>query len=159
MKVLARAAEFWSAGEHYYLSGGSDTHDVWNEESGRVRTYAHLEGSPDAQRFVAALKAGNSYVTRGPLVFPAVMFGEQIHSVPGAALTLAFDLAAVAGLKQAQLVSGDTIQGTRDFSDAPRETHVDFVVQPPSRSSWYALSVEDQQGRKAYTNPVWIQSP
>ena len=159
VKVLARAAEFWSAGEHYYLSGGSDTHDVWNEESGRVRTYAHLEGSPDAQRFVAALKAGNSYVTRGPLVFPAVMFGEQIHSVPGAALTLAFDLAAVAGLKQAQLVSGDTIQGTRDFSDAPRETHVDFVVQPPSRSSWYALSVEDQRGHRAYTNPVWVQSP
>ena len=158
-KVLARAAEFWNAGEHYYLSGGSDTHDVWNEESGRVRTYAHLDGAPDAQRFAAALKAGNSYVTRGPLIFPAVMFGAQIHSAPGAPLTLAFDLAAVAGLKQAQLLSGGTIQSTRNFSDAPRETHVDFVVAPPPHDSWYALSVEDQRGRRAYTNPVWVQSP
>ena len=159
VKVLARAAEFWNAGERYYLSGGSDTHDVWNEESGRVRTYAHLDGMPDAQRFVAALKTGNSYVTRGPLIFPAVMFGGQIHSAPGAPLTLAFELAAVAGLKQAQLVSGGTIQGTRNFSDAPRETHVDFAVQPPPHDSWYALSVEDQHGRRAYTNPVWVQSP
>ena len=157
--MLARAAEFWNAGEHYYLSGGSDTHDVWNEESGRVRSYAHLDGSPDAQRFAAALKAGNSYVTHGPLIFPAVMFGTQTHSAPGAPLTLAFDLAAVEGLKEAKLVSGDRVQATRSFSDAPRETHVDFVVQPPPHNSWYALSVEDQRGRKAYTNPVWVRSP
>jgi hypothetical protein len=87
------------------------------------------------------------------------MFGEQIHSAPGAPLTLAFDLAAVAGLKQAQLLSGGTTQSTRSFTAAPRETHVDFVVQPPPHNSWYALSVEDQRGRKAYTNPVWVQSP
>jgi len=158
-KVLGRLREFWNAGEHYYLSGGSDTHDVWNEQSARVRTYVHVDGTLDTQRFVAGLKSGNSYVTRGPMIFPAVMFGSQIHSTPGAPLTLGFDLAAVAGLKQAQLVSQGTTQSTRTFSDAPRETHVDFVVQPPSRNSWYALSVEDQQGHKAYTNPVWLQSP
>ena len=158
-KVLARAWSFWNAGEHYYLSGGSDTHDVWNEESGRVRTYVHLDGTPDAQQFVAALKSGNSYVTHGPLIFPAVMFGTEIHSAPGASLTLGYELAALAGLKQAQLVSEGTTLSTRTFSDAPRETHVDFVLQPPKHNSWYALSVEDQQGHRAYTNPVWVQSP
>jgi hypothetical protein len=159
VKVLARAADFWNDGAHYYLSGGSDTHDVWNEESGRVRTYVHVDGTLDAMRFVSALKSGNSYVTRGPLIFPGVMFGTALHSAPTAALTLGFDLAAVAGLKQAELVSGGTISGTRTFSDAPRETHVDFVVQPPSHDSWYALSVEDQSGQRAYTNPVWVHSP
>jgi hypothetical protein len=158
-KVLARIGEFWNAGERYYLSGGSDTHDVWNEESGRVRTYVHVDGTLDAQRFVAALKSGHSYVTHGPLIFPAQMFGSPLRSAPGAPLTLGFDLAAVAGLKQVQLLSGGTMQSTRTFSDAPRETHVDFVVQPPLRNSWYALSVEDQQGRSAYTNPIWVQSP
>jgi Carboxypeptidase regulatory-like domain len=158
-KVLARIRDFWNAGEHYYLSGGSDTHDVWNEKSGQVRTYVHVEGALDAGRFVAALKAGNSYVTHGPLIFPTVMFGTQIHGAPGAPLTLGFDLAAVAGLKQVQLVSEGTTESTRTFSDAPRETHVDFRVQPPPHDSWYALSVEDQQGRRAYTNPVWVQSP
>jgi len=158
-KVLARTGEFWSAGERYYLSGGSDTHDVWNEESGRVRTYVHVDGTLDAKRFVAALKSGHSYVTHGPLIFPAVMFGDAIRSAPGAPLTLGFDLAAVPGLKQVQLLSAGAIQSTRTFSDAPRETHVDFVVQPPPRNSWYALSVEDQRGRRAYTNPIWVQSP
>jgi hypothetical protein len=158
-KVLARTWDFWNAGEHHYLSGGSDTHDVWNEESGRVRTYVHLDATPDAQRFVAALKSGNSYVTHGPLIFPAVMFGDQIRSAAAAPLTLGFDLAAVAGLKQAQLVSEGATQDTRTFSDAPRETHVDFVVRPPARTSWYALIVEDQRGHTAYTNPVWIQPP
>jgi Carboxypeptidase regulatory-like domain len=158
-KVLARIWDFWNAGEHYYLSGGSDTHDVWNEESGRVRSYVHVDGTPDAQRFVAALKSGSSYVTHGPLIFPAVMFGSQIHSAPGASLSLGFDLAAVAGLKQVQLVGQGTTQSTRSFSDAPREVHVDFVVQPPPHNSWYALSVEDLQGRRAYTNPVWVLSP
>ncbi|HEY1875058.1 MAG TPA: CehA/McbA family metallohydrolase, partial [Steroidobacteraceae bacterium] len=132
----------------------------WNEESGRVRTYVHLDGTPDARHFVAALKSGNSYVTHGPLIFPAVMFGTEIHSAPpGAPLTLGYELAAVAGLKQAQLVSEGTTLSTRTFSDAPRETHVDFVVQPPPHNSWYALSVEDQQGRRAYTNPLWVRSP
>ena len=158
-KVLERIWGFWNAGQHYYLSGGSDTHDVWNEESGRVRTYVHVDGTPDARRFAAALKSGNSYVTHGPLIFPAVMFGNQVRSPPGTSLALGFDLAAVAGLKQAQLVSQGTVQDTRTFHDAPRETHVDFVVQPPPGNSWYALSVEDQQGRRAYTNPIWVQSP
>jgi len=158
-KVLARVWDFWKAGEHYYLSGGSDTHDVWNEQSGRVRTYAHVDGTPDARRFAAALKSGNSYVTHGPLIFPAVMFGNQLRSAPGTSLTLGFDLAAIAGLKQVQLVREGTIQDTRTFSGALRESHVDFVVQPPPHNSWYALSVEDQRGRKAYTNPVWVRSP
>jgi hypothetical protein len=118
-----------------------------------------VDGTLDAQRFVAALKSGHSYVTHGPLIFPAVMFGNLIPSAPGAPLTLGFDLAAVAGLKQVQLLSGGTIQGTRTFGDAPRETQVDFVVQPPPGNSWYALSVEDRKGRRAYTNPIWVQSP
>ena len=38
-KVLARLREFWNARQRYYLSAGSDTHDVWNDESGRIRTF------------------------------------------------------------------------------------------------------------------------
>jgi hypothetical protein len=158
-KVLARIGEFWNSGQHYYLSGGSDTHDVWSEESGRVRTYVHVDGAPDAQRFVAALKSGHAYVTHGPLIFPAVMFGSRIRSAPDTALTLGFELAAVAGLKQAELLNEGTIRSTRSFSDAPRATHVDFAVQPPPHNSWYALSVEDQRGRRAYTNPIWVEAP
>ena len=44
-KVLAKLWDFWNQGKHYYLTAGSDTHDVWNEQSGRVRTFVHIEGA------------------------------------------------------------------------------------------------------------------
>lgn len=155
-KVLARIWSLWSAGQRYYLSGGSDTHDVWNEASGRVRTYAHPEGRVDARSFAEALKAGHSYVTHGPLIFPAVMFGSQLPYDPSRPATLGFDLASVAGLHEAQLVSGGAILSTRTFAEAPRTTHVDFEVHA-QRGTWYALIVTDQGGQKAYTNPIWVE--
>jgi len=153
-KVLARIWSYWNERKHYYLSAGSDTHDVWNEESGRVRAYVHLDGPPDPQSFVAALKAGHAYVTYGPLIFPRSMFGEEAGA-PGGTLALSFDLASVAGLKQVQLVSHASVERTQSFPDAPRETHVDFSV-PAQPSDWYALIVEDQRGRKAYSDPIWF---
>ena len=58
IKVLNKMWAFWNAGHRFYLSGGTDTHDVWNEESGRVRTFAHVEGPLTARTFAAALKDG-----------------------------------------------------------------------------------------------------
>ena len=156
-KVLARIWEFWNAGEKYYLSAGSDTHDVWNEQSGRVRAYAHPEGPLDARRFVAALKAGQAYVTYGPLIFPSVMFGSELERAAVGTGTLGFDLASVAGLKQAQLISDGAVQRTQSFPDAPRETHVDFEL-PRQGARWCALVVEDQSGRKAYSDPIWMRA-
>jgi hypothetical protein len=155
-KVLEKVWSLWNEGQRYYLSGGSDTHDVWNEESGRVRTYAHPENQLDTRSFVEALKGGHSYVTHGPLIYPAVMFGSRLSHDPSRPLRLGFDLASVPGLRQAQLVSGGAILSTRAFPDAPRATHVDFEVQPHG-AAWYALIVEDQSGRKAYTNPIWVE--
>jgi hypothetical protein len=154
--VLARIWELWNAGEKYYLSAGSDTHDVWNEQSGRVRAYAHPEGPLDARRFVAALKAGHAYVTYGPLIFPSVMFGSELERTAAGTGTLGFDLASVAGLKQAQLISDGVVQRTQSFADAPRETHVDFEL-PRQGARWCALIVEDQRGGKAYSDPIWMR--
>jgi hypothetical protein len=66
---------------------------------------AHVDGALSARLFATALKSGNSYVTHGPMIFSAASLGSRTHSAPGASLTLGFDLAAVAGLKHAQLVS------------------------------------------------------
>ena len=153
-KALSRAWSFWNDGKRYYLSAGSDTHDVWNEESGRVRAYVHPDGPPDPQHFVAALEAGHAYVTFGPLIFPGVMFGEELHGAAGTKVTLSFDLASVAGLKQVQLVGRGTVERTQSFPQGLRESHVEFEV-PLERAGWYALTVEDQRGRKAYSDPIW----
>ena len=154
-KVLAKLWEFWDADQHYYLTAGSDTHNVWNDRSGRVRTFAHIDGSLSAQAFAEALKAGRAYVSYGPLIFPAVMFGTQMQVRSGEPFTLAFDLASVAGVSKAELISGGTVADSRTFPDTPLETHVEFKLTT-NHPGWYALDVEDQQGRKAYTDPVWV---
>ena len=153
-KVLARAWKFWSAGQRYYLSAGSDTHDVWNEESGKVRVFVHPDGPLSLTSFVAALKAGHAYVSYGPLLFPAVMFGSRLQGAPREVTTLAFDLAAVAGLKEAVLIADGTVRDTRRFSAASRTAHVEFRL-PGADAVWYALRVTDQAGHNAYSDPIW----
>jgi hypothetical protein len=154
-KVLQKLWSFWNANQHYYLAAGTDTHDVWSDESGRVRTFVHLQGAVSAQAFAASLKEGHAYVTRGPLIFPVTMFGTQLQLQAGAPFNLDFDLASVAGLRKAELISGGTLRDTRKFAGAPLQAHVSFALRA-EQPGWYQLIVEDEGGRPAYTDPVWL---
>jgi len=152
--VLHALWDFWTAGHRYYLSAGTDTHDVWNSESGEVRTFAHVDGAVSAAAFTEGLRAGHAYVTRGPLVFPSVMFGEQRRVRPGESFNLGFDFKSVDGLRRVQLIGAGAVLEDRSFA-GPQETHADFPLTT-QQSTWYSLIVEDTRGRKAYTNPIWI---
>ena len=154
-KVLARLWQFWNEGKHYYLSAGSDTHDVWNEQSALVRAFAHVEGALTAESFVAALKDGHAYVTYGPIIYPATMFGTELRLRQGESFTLGFDIGSVAGIKQVQLIGQGVARESRELRAAPLQTHVDFRLIA-QQAGWYALIVEDQAGRKAYTDPIWV---
>jgi hypothetical protein len=146
---------YWNAGHRYYLSAGTDVHDVWNYESGAVRLYARIDGTPSAAAFAQAAKEGAAYVSYGPLIFPGVMFGSDLKLKSGDRFTLPFRLASVAGLRQVRLVSAGQVVATRNFDDAPREAQVEFPLLATDRT-WYALEVEDTGGRMAYSNPVWV---
>jgi Carboxypeptidase regulatory-like domain len=154
-KVLAKTWAFWNAGQRYYLAAGADVHDVWNQLSGEVRTYAHVDGAPTAASYARALKDGHAYVTYGPLVFPDQMFGDQLKLAAGQAFTLGFDLKAVNGLKRVSLIGGGAVEKSLDLSSAGRETHVDFPLTAGG-PGWYALTVEDAAGMRAYTDPIWV---
>jgi hypothetical protein len=154
-KVLGALHGFWDGGHRYYLSGGTDTHDVWNDVSGRLRTFVHVDGPVTALAFAEALKAGHAYVSYGPLIYPSVMFGDTVKTRPGEPVSLGFDLESVEGLKTAQLVGGGVKADMRAFAYAPRAAHVDFQLSR-EHAGWVALVVEDQRGRKAYTDPIWI---
>jgi hypothetical protein len=157
MKALHALWDFWNAGHHYYLSAGTDTHDVWHDESGSVRAFAHIEGAVTAGAFARSLKEGHGYVSFGPLVFPSVMFGDELKVKPGETFVLGFDLESLAGLKQVELIGGGQVLKTETFAGTPHEVHVDFPLTTP-RDAWYALIVEDTQGHKAYTDPVWVDA-
>lgn len=154
-KVLAKLAVFWNQGHRYYLTAGTDTHDVWNALSGKVRIFAHLDGPTTPGSFAAALKAGHAYVTYGPLIIPDHLFGDTLKVKPGAPFTLGFDLKAVDGLKSVSLVGQDGAARGRDLTAAGREAHVDFPLSATS-ATWFALRVEDQAGHRAYSDPIWV---
>jgi hypothetical protein len=155
-KVFARLREFWDASEPHYVTAGSDTHDVWNAQSGAIRAFAHVDGSVTTAGFVQALKAGHAYVTYGPLVYPSVMFGTTLTVKPGTRFTLGFDLEAVSGLRTVEVFSGQGAAKTIQLAGSPTRTHVD-IPESTDHSSWYALVVEDAAGHRAFTNPIWVQ--
>jgi hypothetical protein len=154
-KVLRSLWNFWNAGHRYYLAAGTDTHDVWHEQSGAVRTFAHIDGAVTAQAYAQALKDGHGYVTSGPLIFPKVLFGDELRVKPGKSFDLGFDVQAVAGIKQVQLIESGAVSKTEDFATAPQQTHVDFPLST-QRRTWYSLIVADAQGHKAYSDPIWV---
>ncbi len=154
-KVLRQLWSYWNAGHRYYLSAGTDTHDVWNDESGRVRAFAHVDGTLSAAAFAQALKDGHAYVSFGPLMYPSVMFGSTLKVAPREAVALSVDLASVSGVKNFTLIGDGVVVQRRDFADAPREKHLDFTL-PPAQAHWYAFITEDIQGNKAYSDPIWI---
>jgi hypothetical protein len=53
------------------------------------------------------------------------------------------------------LIRAGTAIDTREFAGTPQQVHVDFSMST-NRTTWYALVVEDREGRKAYTDPIWI---
>ncbi len=157
MKVLHALWNYWNAGHHYYLAAGTDTHDVGRDESGAVRTFVHIDGAVTAKACAQGLKDGHGYVTFGPLVYPSVMFGDELKVKPGESFTLSFDLQSVAGVKQVELSGAGVVARTESFHAPSQQVQVDFPLSPQSRT-WYSLIVEDNQGHKAYTDPIWVDA-
>jgi hypothetical protein len=155
--VLGAIWLLWNDGHRYYLSGGTDVHDVWNHESGRIRTFGHVEGALTPASYAEAVKNGHAYVTYGPLIEPAVMFGSELRVKPGVPFPLAFGLRSATGLKQVKLIGAGNVAFTQVFNDGPREARVEFKPAATGHT-WYSLEVEDVAGRKAFSNPIWVDA-
>jgi hypothetical protein len=84
-----------------------------------------------------------------------VDFGDTLTVPTGSAIKLTFSLAALAGIRSAALIGNGVRAAHRDFDPAPRHARAEFVLRA-DRPGWYALVVEDAQGRKAYTDPIWV---
>jgi hypothetical protein len=154
-KSLKRVWQMWNEGQKVYLAAGSDVHDVWIRESGSVRTFVRVDGDLNIEKFIQGLKAGNSFTSQGPLVYPDILFGSELQRVAGDELVLKYSIQAVSGLRSVRLIErGGEIDAI--VLDGSRELiPVEFSVSLES-NTWYSLIVEDENGRFAYTNPVWV---
>ena len=147
--------QLWNVGRRVYFTAGSDAHDVWQEVSGAVRMYAHVEGEFTIDKFIASLKAGRSFASAGPLVYPDILFGTELSHDPATPLELSYDVQAVSGLARVTLIERGEPSEARQFDGATALTPVAFTVQPAT-ATWFALIIEDTAGNAAYTNPVWV---
>lgn len=154
-ETLERVWQMWNEGQRAYLAAGSDVHDVWNFESGRVRTFVHVDGDLSIEKFIAGLTAGHAYASQGPLVYPEILFGSEVHQSAGDKLSLAYSVQAVSGLRAVKLIERGSETETLAFAGTNVLVPVTFSVQPES-NTWYSLVIEDMSGKFAYTNPVWV---
>jgi len=120
--------------------------------------FAHVDAPLSAETFARALKSGHAYVSGGPLIFPSVMFGDELKVQPNQAFSLGFDLEAVNGVTRVDLIGAGTVLKSESFAQAPTQLHIDFPLTTP-RATWYALNVQDALGHSAYTDPIWVNVP
>jgi len=164
--TLQRTFGLWTSsltGENkkYYLKSGSDVHDVWKDVSGSIRQYAKIEMPKrlSQENYTQALLDGHSYVTEGPLVEPlgGLMFGDRkIVNRGHPSVTVSLHLAAVYSLKKIDVVSEGSVVETRSFSGTTTTEDVTFSYRP-AKNTYYSFIVEDENGNRAVTNPVWVK--
>jgi hypothetical protein len=85
-----------------------------------------------------------------------VDFGDRLTVPAGAEFHLAFTFESLAGIRSVELISAGESVAHRTFVHDPQRTRADFTLRA-ERPGWYALVIEDAQGRKAYSNPIWVE--
>ena len=154
-RTMQRVFKLWNAGQRKYLAAGSDTHDVWHQDSGAARTFVQVEGQLTIDAFITSLKAGRAYASQGPVVYPEIVFGSDIRQKAGDKLSLRYSVQAVSGLRRVRLIERGTEIKSIDFEGEADPAAVDFPVHP-EQDTWYSLVIEDANGKFAFTNPVWV---
>lgn len=138
----------WSRGERVYLNAGPMLKDA-KQNSGKIYVYTP-KGRITAD-FARAAARGHSFVSFGPEVYPITTnFGGDATPYNETQVEFRSDI----GLAKAEVwldgkqVAGWKINGAKWFRTG--------VPVPPKRT-WMQWVVEDQQGNRAYSNPIWIK--
>jgi predicted metal-dependent phosphoesterase TrpH len=126
-------------GNRLHVTVGDDAHfeHPWDRFGAWVQVRAERL-DPDA--LLAALKAGAYYSTQGPEIEDVRVEGERVH----------------VACSEARAVALTGIHGWRsDVALGPlREAVLDLAKL---RSPYWRLTVTDAEGRRAWTNPVWVE--
>ncbi len=169
-------------------TGGTDNHDVSGAASAKVRskivdepadlqtyydtwvgramyngmpaTYAYLGAQElTMENAMAAIKAGHSFVTSGPIVLCDVggkIYGERVEAKPGDALTLNCDVWNRDGLKEIRIVVNGEVVQTIACEGESFQQEVN-VTRDWASCDWILLEVLGADCcQYAITNPIII---
>lgn len=146
-------ARLLNAGFRLAAAGGSDTFSDTSRDPplGTGRTYALVEGDLTVPAWGAALKAGRSFSTNGPLLELSVDgagMGDEIRRPPGAALPVrARAVSAVPMERLSVLVNGETWREATGDPDADPVAESPFELEVAGElrldeSAWIAVRVD-----------------
>lgn len=154
-KARAKIAEAPADLQSYY-----DTWVASAKYNGMPATYTYLgDKELTMENAMAAIKAGHSFVTSGPIVLADVkgkIYGEKVEAVPGETLTLNCDIWNRDGLKEIRIVvNGETVQTIPVAGEAFKEPVT--LTREWASFDWIVIEVLGENCcQYAFTNPIII---
>ena len=144
-------------------SAGADT--PYGGTIGAVRVYActGTDGEFTPDQWFAAMKAGNTFVTNGPMIEFTVddaLPGEEIAVTENRQLKVRAKVSGIPGSSAPKIVKlvrlGETILEKRTESSA--EGTVEFEIDVPAEfGAWLAIHAVGHDGSEAHTTPVYVK--
>lgn len=145
--------DFLNLGIKLTASAGSDL--PWGSSIGEVRTYAYTAQNFSADAWFAALKAGHTFVTNGPMLLltadKAIPGDEVKLTGPGKIRIHAKSWAAkeIGAPKLLEVVVDGKV-----IRSAPAE--IEFPLEI-TKSQWIAARVTSENGGLAHTSPIYVE--
>jgi hypothetical protein len=158
--------------EHYYryldlgykltALAGSDFPWCGTEfaQIGNARFYAYTGGALTFERWLAAVQAGHTFVTTGPMLFLTVngkIPGDVVDVPRGSKLRVTAETLGVAGqvpLESLEVVAHGKVIGKATRANPGRMTiEVDVPVE---HGVWIAARAQAGKGQMAHTTPVYV---
>jgi hypothetical protein len=132
---------------------------------GSVRTYAKIKGGEDGNSYgawIAAVRAGRTFVTTGPLVLLEVDGHDpgEVIDLPSVAarLTIRAQAASVDPFDVLEVVANGQVVATTQRTAATPPASIDTRVELP-RGGWIVARCKGPEGiLRAHTSPVYIRS-
>ena len=139
---------------------------------GFSRVYVHLEGALSTDSWLAGLKAGNSFVTTGPMLFvkvndqlPSIIKEESIQGVPEVKIEGAVHSANRITLIEL-IINGDIIERITPINHQVEDGSYQTTFrsdQKVNRSSWIIArcftKLPNGRERFAHTAPFYFEAP
>jgi hypothetical protein len=148
-------------------TGGTDNFpDVWRDPPpGTDRTYARVEGPLTVASWLAAVKAGRTFGTTGPLVFMTVNGREPSSEIRTSTDTVAVNvrLHSIAPLTHVAIVVNGAVVERLDWRPGETTMQIDRPAVPMPQGGWIAVMARGEASRYlgdsyafAHTSPVYV---
>lgn len=168
LKAIQTLFEWWTQGRRLVATAGSDDHNTrrLKAQIGLPRTYVYVPpGSLDragggggltTEAWVTALRAGQAFVTSGPLVYLSAQGqppGAVLKPQPDGSLVLNVEVESLTELSEVTIWHNG--QAVLVLSLEGRKARLRWRTR--AEAGWYAATVKTVDGGFALTNPIWIE--